>query len=403
MNALATYLKINYQNAVDFCAVLLVFFIPISTALPNLLIIPLLVVVSIFFKEYVLVRPTYLIAIVTSVLFILTESIVKNNFILDLFINSRYLLLLLIIILFTQVKGIYKVEHSFVLSTFIAVIGSSVGIIKQILRNPDFLLDSGRLVNELLWLERPYFGFILTLGIFICFKNAEKRPKHRVWYFLIIIVFVCFSIYISARLSVLLNIILIFTFLYRSSFIKKKIKKRLALGLFLFLIIVIGFNDSLKSRMQITDNMDHTIHLFKAYEPRFIIWPCAIKIFQQDLILLRGVDGRQVLEETLVECYKENTKEIKEKQTYYLKEKFNSHNQFLDFLLIGGIIPFVLLFSGFILTWISKINSIEIKVLMFLFFVFFLVENVLQRQLGVFLFGIFLSIYSKKENNLSSN
>ena len=148
MNNMAVYLKENFQKIVDFFAVCVVFFIPISAALPNLFIILFSVLVLICLKQYIIVRPAYLIAIISSVFFILIESIVKNNFIVDLAINSRFLLLLLLIILFTQVKNIYKIEHAFILSTFIAITGSFVAIIKQILLSPNFLLDTGALIND---------------------------------------------------------------------------------------------------------------------------------------------------------------------------------------------------------------------------------------------------------------
>lgn len=387
-------LRKNNQELIDLCGALLVFFLPISTAFPNLLLLPFVLMFVFSIKEYIIVKKPYLIILFLTLMVIIVESLIKNSFIQDININSRYLQLLVIFILFTQIKDKYKIELFFISGTFIAVIFSFFAIINHTLNNPDFLLDSGSLVNEILWLERPYFGFVLSVCVFMCFKNAEKTNKVKMWFILLGLIFIFFSVFISARLSIILNLFLTFYFLLRSEYIKQKIKIISAIAFLLILIITLTFNANLASRMRITDNLQLTLHLIKEYEPRFVTWPCSLEIVKNNSIFLKGFDGRQKMEDRLIECYNEKNIENKEKQKYYSLEKFNTHNQFFDFLLIGGVLPFILLLSVFIFGWVSKNNSSELKVLLFLFFAFFFVENVLQRQLGVFLFGIFLSIYS---------
>ncbi|MBQ0737129.1 hypothetical protein J9332_22675 [Aquimarina celericrescens] len=65
----------------------------------------------------------------------------------------------MIFIFFTQAKNIKYLEYAFLGGIFTAEIGSSLEIWLYILEHADFLLANGSLVNELLWLERPYFGF----------------------------------------------------------------------------------------------------------------------------------------------------------------------------------------------------------------------------------------------------
>ncbi|HET8886307.1 MAG TPA: O-antigen ligase family protein, partial [Salinimicrobium sp.] len=244
-----------------------------------------------------------------------------------------------------------------------------------------------------LWLERPYFGIILSLGTFICLKNAEKFKKND--YYLLALLFIGFSIYISARLSILINCLLIFIYLLKSYRIQRNTKIWTGFGFVLLIAIALGLSDNLMSRMKITNDLDKTTHLIKAYEPRFVIWPCAMEIVENDLNLLMGLSGFNEYDEKLTSCYAE-TIEKPDKREYYLERKFNTHNQFLDILLIGGILPLLVLILSFFHVWFSKQYSLELKIVFLMFFLFFLVENALHRQLGCYLFGIFVALYSKK-------
>lgn len=391
------FLNRNYQQIIDWCGAILVLFIPLSVAIPNLLLIPFIITVLLSIRKYQIIKSPFLGAFSLFILFLLIKSLMVNKFITDLNINSRYLLLVILIALITQIKNYKRIELFFVLGSFIAILRSLYEIVITQSNSSKVILDNGADVNSLLGIERPYFGFILTLCVFICLKNLNNRNVIiKTLCFFGIIFFTVFNIYMSARLAIILCIVLIFVYLIKSNKIKRSIKIQFSLIITCLILVAIYFNKGISSRMHLTDNVKLTLHLFKEYEPRFVTWPCAINISKKDLVFLKGLKSYEDVENRLVKCYFDSTKAISDKQAYYMKEKFNTHNQFLDFLLISGIVPSTLLFAMFIYVLLSIKYNFESKVTICLFLAFFLVENVLHRQLGIYLFGVFASLYTTR-------
>ena len=94
----------------------------------------------------------------------------------------------------------------------------------------------------------------------------------------------------------------------------------------------------------------------------------------------------------LIECYKN-------KSDYLFKEKLNSHNQFLDYYLNGGVLALFILIYFIYHQFIISIR--ERKYLLTSIIVFFsiqmLSENILNRQTGIIMF-IFIICLFKFEN-----
>lgn len=398
MRAIAAYIHDKLQNPIDICAALVVLLLPFSTALPNLLLIPLGIVVIINFRDFKWVSSYPLLLLYAALLFIVILGIFNHSFLNDLNLYSRYFLIPVLFLFFTQVKNKKYSEYALLLGVFTTMLISGVQVAVYTWENPGFLLDVGGIVNELLLLDRPYFGFLLTLGVFVCLKNAEKS-KRKYDYYLLSILFAAFSIYISARLSIGLICLLFFVFLFKNREVHRKIKIWIGLGLALLFAISLGLSDNLVSRMHLKKEWGQTVRLIKDKEPRVIIWPCGVKIIQHEMNLMTGLMSSKTVEGKLTQCYKEGLINRPEKQTYYLNAKFNSHNQFLGFFLLGGIFPFLLLIAMFVFAFASKKNSFEFKLLFLLFLAFFLVENVLYRQLGCYLFGIFIALYANRSQN----
>lgn len=399
MKATHKYLTENGQNLIDICAALIIVILSFSTALPNLLLIPLGILVLFNFRNFKWVKSIPLLLISISFLFLIVLGAFHPNFWNASGLYSRYLLVPLLFLLFSQVKNKKYCEYGLVFGVFVVMLVSAIQVIKYTLENPGFLLDVGAIVNDLLLLDRPYFGFLLTLTVFICLKNAEKS-KRKYDYYLLSILFAAFSIYISARLSIVLICLLFFIFLFKNKEVHRKIKIWLGLGMVLLFAVFMGLSDNLVSRMHLENDWNRTVHLVKDKEPRIVIWPCAIKISQEKMNLLTGWMNPKTVENELVGCYRESIVNRPDKQSYYLSARFNTHNQFLGFFLLGGIIPLLLLIGMFFFAFVSNKNSFELKLLFLLFLAFFLVENVFYRQLGCYLFGIFVALYSNQNKQL---
>ena len=95
-----------------------------------------------------------------------------------------------------------------------------------------------------------------------------------------------------------------------------------------------------------------------------------------------------------LEHYKnyENFKSIDEKNRFVTKN-YNTHNQYLNELLRGGIVGFLLLLTPQIVLLYYSFKTGNTSSILFMISVicFCFVENILDRQLGVYLYAIFLS------------
>lgn len=383
------------QKLIDFIAALLVFTLPISKALPNILLIALSLAVLYNYRNIKLSSPAPLLLFGGAILYLFWLFLFQfsGN---ELDIYLRYFTALLLLVLFSQTQNKKLIKYFFLAGLTVAVIGSYFAIFFYKLENPTFILDIGDEINNLLWTERPYFGFMLALGILISL-NLLTISKKGILFLILVVLFISFSIYISARLGILLSIIAILFFVLRSKHIKTWAKLSLG-GLFLISILLsLTLSKGLMSRMHLSDDVNNKLAYTKDYEPRFVIWPCSVKLITKDISWISGAKNYEETKVKLSECYNNSIEKL-DKREYYLKQRFNTHNQFLDFFLIGGILPFLLLFSVFVHVWFSSKYSFETKLLFLFFFFFFFVENVLYRQLGCYLFGTFAALYLNKKS-----
>lgn len=84
---------------------------------------------------------------------------------------------------------------------------------------------------------------------------------------------------------------------------------------------------------------------------------------------------------------------------FFIGKNYNVHNQYLSFLLIGGI-PLIVLFLYFLYTKITNAllmnNYLLITVIVF-YGVTMLFENILERENGVIFFALFINFFSLKK------
>ncbi|NPA33595.1 MAG: O-antigen ligase family protein [Chlorobi bacterium] len=121
------------------------------------------------------------------------------------------------------------------------------------------------------------------------------------------------------------------------------------------------------------------LNLFKGDEVRIKVWTCAIETIKNNPeIVLLGV-GTTDVKPTLQRCYQEKGYDLA------VRENLNAHNQFLEFLLGGGIFLF---FAWLIMLAYFAININSGTMLTFLIAVlgFALVDSILNVQKGIVLF-----------------
>jgi O-antigen ligase len=243
------------------------------------------------------------------------------------------------------------------------------------------------LVENRFILERPYFALNCLLSI-VCIKFVMENSnikKGFLFCFLAIIVITLFII--AARLA--MGISILFSFLF---FLKEK-KIVYFFILSSILAITIISNRYIIQRIAIEKG-----------EPRIAIWQCAKTIVdEKGFNYFVGTFSSEEVDNKLIACY--NSKEVSNGPYWWIGKnnyKYNTHNQFLWFFTSYGLVGTILFLSIFVIH-ISNFYKYKNDYSLFFVLIFLfqcLFENVLSRQLGiyVFLWFCFVFINSSKKN-----
>ncbi|WP_170284023.1 O-antigen ligase family protein [Flagellimonas olearia] len=371
---------------------LLVFALPLSVAVPNILLGALAFIFFLRIKEvswnsYLKGENGILLALYLFVALMIGFNGELNS---DIPLLMRFSIFLFLPLFGLLVSNLNYLKIAFVLGINCSLVLSFYSIFHFYFNEGTFPFGNTRYVNQILTLERPYLGFFCALNIIL---SLELRKIFKSFNFcsnlLLFSAFLSFVFIflISAKMSIISILVVLLVGLYRLDLNKKR-RKLFLLGTLLFVGAIITFNGNIKKRFYIEKNFQKTLEKAKVYEPRFTIWDCSLSILNSSAdITLLGVGGFNKSEEKLSDCYI-YTIPNPSKREYYLNEGFNSHNQFLDLWLSVGIGPLFLLSAYFIFLFKKRFNNYHSISIIILFVSFFMVENVLHRQLGCYLFGI---------------
>ena len=388
------FLDTYHQKILDYSFALFVFLLPLSLALPNILIIPIGLVF--LYKTIVFRRIKFslfwLINIILLI-FILTLALTQYHFVDELIFLKEYLAGLFILLMIGEVSRIKTIELSFVVGVLSAILYNVLYITFQVVNSTDLNLSVGSEVNNFLIIDRPYFAFFTVVTNFIILKWIRNGKTRHLYLIAILSALFCF--FITARLGMLLHTLLIFHHIYR--FINRISLKQISV--IAIIILVIGLisynNDNLKKRLRIESNIEKTYKKLKVFEIRFTVWDCSTQIISDNWLF--GLKSHKSLIPVMTDCYVSKV-DPKRKQMlkYYKSRKFNSHNQFFDFWLLSGIIGILLFLFMLTYPFIKAKQHRQVLMLLALFTGFFLVENVFQRQLGCYVFAVFFGLYTPK-------
>ena len=394
-----SFLEKYHQKSLDYSLALLVFFVPLSYALPNILLIPagLFYIYKIYLKKRVNFSLPWLLGFFLLLL-ILVLAFVHGDLISEIDFQKKFITALLVILLIKEVSKLRLIEISFVIGVITAILYNLGHIAFKYYQGINLDFSFGTSVYELLLFNRPYLAFLTVLANFIIFKWIRKNGSAK--YYLLGLLPIAFCFFITARLGMVLHVLLIFHHIFRSS---QQIKFKhillsvLICGIFGFILLK---NPYLKERFRIQSNFSETYKKYRAYEIRFIIWECSFETLADNWGF--GIQSHENLIPVMTDCYVSKIEPHRTKKiNYYKNEKFNTHNQFLDIWLIAGLPGLSILIAVFIVPFIKQKKYSEMLTVLVLFFLFMLVENIFQRQIGCFLFGIFMGLYAPKDVQLT--
>ena len=387
-----THKKIDYFFDILFA--LLLFSLSISVAIPNI-IFGIISILFIFKKRKKIFSNTYINVLILFVTYLFIKAILLNSFINNILIYKHLIIILVSSILIFQIKNIIVVIKGYVFGVFLGVLISLVKIFNFYLEYKFFPFGNTSDVENLILIHRPYLGFMCFIAIVlisVLIGKLEDKNK-KLGYFSLTFIFIFFLFTIVARLALFLSLIFIFIKLFHYL----KLSKTKLLITFCSLIIIISsvflLNKNLKNRFHIKDSYIETINVLKNQEPRFVIWKCSLnQIFDINFNFFTGYSDRSNIEEKLTSCYGETIENIS-KRDYYLKTRFNTHNQFFDIFLDGGIIGLSLLLVLLLFPFFYFKNNFEAIFTLLGLITFLGLENLFFRQLGAYLFGILIPLF----------
>lgn len=340
-------------------------------------------------KQKLISNKAYIITI-ALVLLVVLSSVFTKTLIQDVFVIKKLGILVAVLILSLPIQNSRNMLLCFISAVFLGNMISLFDISLYIWEVGGFEIASGEKINEILFLERLYFGFVNCLSIALSLKLWSKSSKKLKKGFIVNIALGMFMIFLVASRMAIITSLLICAIKVVQHTNTKKASIAITIGIGV-IIAMFMLNDNLAKRFIYSDKQKDIVHKIKEWEPRFVIWKCGIShVKDPDHRLLFG-DGFYNTQQSLNDCYISSISKEK-RLKYFLETRFNTHNQYLDFLLSKGLFGIGLFLL--LLFWLARKNSNNIDQLNILLalVLFGLVENFLHRQIGVYLFGFILVV-----------
>lgn len=309
----------------------------------------------------------------------------------DLSFAFRLLLPVALVILSFPLKDKKKPLYFFLGGSLGMLLISVINLVIHYIKFNSLKIDVGDEVNSLLLGERPYLGFIYLTSMLVCIylQKSELNKTRRTGLLILAAIFAGFIIFISARLSILSLLLILSISVFYS---KNKIKTLFgSLGAGLIIVLVLVFSPNFVKRLTAGFEIDATkFENVLQLEPRYHIWECSAQIIKDNGSPVLGFGFRNTID-YLADCYAHRDKfQNEEHQAYFVNSRFNTHNQFLNFLMSSGWLSFLIFAAFFFLMLFKNHKSYLPFAMVSALFLFCIFENILSRQLGAMLFGLII-------------
>lgn len=249
------------------------------------------------------------------------------------------------------------------------------------LEQHDFIFRYRNEINQLVHIHPTYLSLMSVYSLLFLFHAASKFNKTlRLIHLIIAFVLFAFIYFLAARLvwfagSLAIIILILF---HKQILLKWKILMLASLGL-----LVVGMFTANPRTLEIFSFKDDQA-ANNSLKVRVIISKCSISLITKALPL--GI-GPAETQKKLNDCYGN--------ETIFKTHSFNTHNQYLDYLLSLGIpgILFLLMIltGGYMAAWKDK--NLPFLSFLILSSITMLGENILNRQSGVVFFCLMFSIF----------
>lgn len=361
-------------------------------ALPNILLAILVVTFPFIIKKEDLKRPKLLPIVIFLGFFayLCINSFVAGRWLEDLNILKKVLIVVGLAILYIPVADIKKINSAIIFSSLAAIIYSVYNFVLITHATGSFALGNSPQVIESLLIDRLYLGLLSIFSILISFQAIHKKyhPNNN-YYLANVVINILFIILIASKIAMISLFILL---LIRQFYGQRRFWKTvIAIGA---IVAVVGLFFIIKNEKdgQFTQEMQNNppsfIEKSRTYELRAVVWECAAAIINEEGFMLTGI-GFDQTKERLVSCYETQILDSKKKKKFVF-ERYNTHNQFVDFYLGAGFIA-LLLFLAFIgVSFITSRKQFFPTAMLAILIMYCLVENLFNRQIGAYYVGFIL-------------
>jgi O-antigen ligase len=387
------------NNIDEYLLYLMVFFLPLSMGIPNILLglcVFIFIIKTFNRQQFVTNKP--LKTIIVLVMYLILNFTLKGELFSNISMLGRLLIIPSFLVLLLQ-GNMENILKTFRLSYAVLTIFVFFKIIIYYINYGDLNFSTVKEFHTLLFIDRPYFGFVSLLGLILNIKYLQEYGKQKYLIYFLSLTSILLIYIVAARLTMLTIFILCFVFVFKKIQINVFKKVLILLSLSLLFVTSLALNKNFINRLVINQG----VASFIDYEPRFVIWPCATKLITEEAINSAvGSGGFTKTQQQLCDCYEKNIDNDSKKE-WYLERKFNTHNQFLGFLLVGGIIGLIIFIYLLYQLFQTSYKNTYMFSIWISFVLFLTLENIFYRQYGCYLIAVIVLFLTQEKNEKSKN
>ena len=236
-----------------------------------------------------------------------------------------------------------------------------------------------------------YSVFALTASCFLLMASFSDKKTLRNTYRIIAAILFLSVLYLAVRIAFFTIGVFIIVWIIESKRTNKR-KLLLVLSTLILLLAVSFLVPSLKNRMgEFISFKEGQTDNANTISQRSMIMSCAMKIFSENILTGTGSGHYQ---QNLNDCYiSNNWKEGADLN-------FNPHNQYLSIGINYGVLMLIVFILCLYLIFRKVFKFPEGKYFGIAIILFFLTESMLERQMGVFFFGLIaVLLYNMKPDS----
>lgn len=308
----------------------------------------------------------------------------------DMKVVNKVILSGALVFLYLPIEDFKKINKAIIFSALAAIVFSLAKLFIMLNQGESFsFLESATIVEAIL-MDRVYLGFLSVLSILASYQLLKKQyhPDNQ-YYLANIVLNIVFILFIVSRIAIITLLIIFILSLFHN---KKRGPQLLFATGSLLLVAVLAFvlNRDLRQQMfyaKAETNLGLIANTM-AHEPRAVIWDCAYHLHENESIGVLGI-GFTESHEKMITCYEETIEKPK-KREWFVEQRYNVHNQFIDLYLGTGFVVVLLFISGIIVLFVYNRKSFYPSALLLSLVCFAMVENVFHRQIGAYYVGFVL-------------